>query len=82
MNRAIIKANVMANDRTIRRGLSTLLSQPNYLNQPELVLRQSLMGRFADGVEHVQDHPDRMEFDVWPWYGGAGGRLAQGNGGR
>lgn len=68
MNRAIIKANVMANDRTIRRGLSTLLSQPNYLNQPELVLRQSLMGRFADGVEHVQDHPDRMNFDVLPWY--------------
>lgn len=68
MNRAIIKANVMANDRTIRRGLSTLLAKPNYLNQPELVLRQSLMGRFADGVEHVQDFPDRMDFDVMPWH--------------
>ena len=68
MYRAIIKANVMANDRTIRRGLSTLLAKPNYLNQPELVLRQSLMGRFADGVEHVQDFPDRMNFDVLPWY--------------
>ena len=68
MNRAIIKANVMANDRTVRRGLSTLLAKPNYLNQPELVLRQSLMGRFADGIEHVQDFPDRMNFDVLPWY--------------
>ena len=44
------------------------MAKPNYLNQPELVLRQSLMGRFADGVEHVQDFPDRMDFDVMPWH--------------
>ncbi|MFW2176375.1 MULTISPECIES: CmpA/NrtA family ABC transporter substrate-binding protein [unclassified Moraxella] len=77
MNRAIIKANVMANDRSIRRDLSKLLSPQNYLNQPELVLRQSLMGRFADGADKIQDVPDRMNFDVMPWQSVAVWMLTQ-----
>lgn len=77
MLRAIIKANVMANDRKIRRDLSTLLAPANYLNQPELVLRQSLMGRFADGVGNVQDVPDRMNFDVMPYHSVAVWMLTQ-----
>lgn len=67
MYRAIIKANVMANTPTVRRQLSTLLSPAKYLNQPELVLRQSITGRFADGVGSVQDVPDRLGFDAMPW---------------
>lgn len=67
MYRAILKANVMANQPSIRKDLSKLLSPANYLNQPELVLRQSIMGRFADGLGNVQDVPDRMNFDALPW---------------
>ncbi len=67
MYRAILKANVMANQPSIRKDLSKLLSPANYLNQPELVLRQSITGRFADGVGRVQDVPDRMGFDALPW---------------
>lgn len=77
MYRAIIKANVMANEPSIRKDLSTLLAPANYLNQPELVLRQSIMGRFADGVGNVQDVPDRMGFDVMPWHSVAIWMLTQ-----
>ncbi len=77
MMRAIIKANVMANNRTIAKDLPKILSPANYLNQPELVLRQSLLGRFADGIGQVQDVPDRMGFDVLPWYSIAVWMLTQ-----
>lgn len=77
MYRAIIKANVMANEPSIRKDLSKLLSPAKYLGQPELVLRQSIMGRFADGVGNVQDFPDRMGFDVMPWQSVAVWMLSQ-----
>ena len=77
MYRAIIKANVMANKPSIRKDLSKLLSPANYLNQPELVLRQSIMGRFADGVDTIQDVPDRMGFDVMPWHSVAAWMMTQ-----
>ncbi len=77
MYRAIIKANVMANKPSIRRDLSTILAPSNYLNQPELVLRQSLTGRFADGIGSVQDVPDRMNFDVLPWHSTAVWMMTQ-----
>ena len=67
----------MANNRTIAKDLPKILSPANYLNQPELVLRQSLLGRFADGIGQVQDVPDRMGFDVLPWYSIAVWMLTQ-----
>lgn len=67
MYRAILKANVMANKPEMKKELSKILSPANYLNQPELVIRQSLTGRFADGVGKVQDVPDRTGFDAMPW---------------
>lgn len=67
MYRAILKANVMANKPEMKKELSKILSPANYLNQPELVIRQSLTGRFADGIGKVQDVPDRTGFDVMPW---------------
>ena len=53
---------MMANKPSIRKDLSKLLPPANYLNQPELVLRQSIMGRFADGVTPSRCAPDRMGF--------------------
>ncbi|UNU72553.1 ABC transporter substrate-binding protein [Moraxella nasovis] len=67
MYRAILKANVLANDPKTKRELSQVLSPANYLNQPELVIRQSLTGRFADGVGNIQDVPNRTGFDAIPW---------------
>lgn len=68
MYRAILKANVMANQPNIKKQLSKILAPANYLNQPELVIRQSLTGRFADGVGGIQDVPDRTGFDAMPWH--------------
>lgn len=31
------------------------------------MIRQSLTGRFADGIGKVQDVPDRTGFDAMPW---------------
>lgn len=67
MMRAILKANIMANKPEMKKELSKILSPANYLNQPELVIRQSLTGRFADGLGKVQDVPDRTGFDAMPW---------------
>ncbi|UXZ04045.1 CmpA/NrtA family ABC transporter substrate-binding protein [Moraxella nasicaprae] len=68
MYRAILKANVMANNPEMKKQFSKILSPANYLNQPELVIRQSLTGRFADGIGKVQDVPDRTGFDAMPWH--------------
>lgn len=77
MFRAILKANIMANQPSIRKDLSKLLAPANYLNQPELVLRQSLTGRFADGIGQVQDVPERMGFDAMPYHNVAIWMLTQ-----
>ncbi|OOR90805.1 nitrate ABC transporter substrate-binding protein [Moraxella caviae] len=77
MYRAILKANVMANKPEMKRELSKILAPANYLNQPELVIRQSLTGRFADGVGKVQDVPDRTGFDAMPWHSLAVWMLTQ-----
>lgn len=77
MYRAILKANVLANEPSIRKDLSKLLAPANYLNQPELVLRQAMTGRFADGLGSVQDVPERMGFDAIPHHGIAIWMLTQ-----
>ena len=41
----------------------------NYLNQPEVVVKQVLTGRYVDGLEKkVFDVPDRIDFDPFPWH--------------
>lgn len=67
MYRAILKANVMANQPSIKARLPEILAQANYLNQPKLVISQSLNGRFADGLGNVVDVPDRTQFSAMPW---------------
>jgi nitrate/nitrite transport system substrate-binding protein len=32
------------------------------------VIEQVLTGRFADGLGNVQDVPDRIDFDPFPWH--------------
>ncbi|TVP49021.1 MAG: nitrate ABC transporter substrate-binding protein, partial [Halomonas sp.] len=40
----------------------------NYLNQPVTVIEQVLTGRYADGLGEVQNVPNRIDFDPFPWH--------------
>lgn len=75
--RAILSATATANKPENRREVAKAISGPNYLNQPEIVVRQVLTGRFADGVGKVQDYPDRTGFDALPWHSFAIWMLTQ-----
>ncbi len=75
--RAILTASVVVNDRKNIPHMAKIVSEKNYLNQPEIVIRQALDGRYADGLGHVQDFPDRAGFDPMPWYSMATWILSQ-----
>ncbi|MFK3799056.1 CmpA/NrtA family ABC transporter substrate-binding protein [Pseudomonas sp. NPDC088444] len=75
--RAILNAAALARDPANRTMIAQTISTPNYLNQPEIVIRQGLTGRFADGLGVVQDHPRRSDFDPMPWYSMATWMLTQ-----
>ncbi len=52
-----------------REEISKAIAPKNYLNQPEIVIRQVLTGRYVDGLEKkVHDVPDRIDFDPFPWH--------------
>jgi nitrate/nitrite transport system substrate-binding protein len=75
--RAILKAAALAGDRTKHADVAKAIAPQQYLNQPEIVIRQGLTGRFADGLGHVQDELDRTGFDPMPWYSMATWMLTQ-----
>ncbi len=66
--RAALKGSAYARGSTHRREIAQKISTPNYLNQPEIVVRQALVGRFADGLGNVIEMPDRVEFNPIPWH--------------
>lgn len=66
--RAILKSAAMARDPKNRPLMAEVLSPANYLNQPKTVLMQVLTGKFADGLGNVQNVPDRVDYDPFPWY--------------
>ncbi len=52
-----------------RAEIAKAIAPKNYLNQPEIVIKQVLTGRYVDGVEKtVHDVPDRIDFDPFPWH--------------
>ncbi|WP_460234720.1 CmpA/NrtA family ABC transporter substrate-binding protein [Aurantivibrio plasticivorans] len=52
-----------------REEISKAIAPKNYLNQPEVVIRQVLTGRYVDGLEKkIHDVPDRIDFDPFPWH--------------
>jgi len=75
--RAVLNAAVAAGDPQNLPEISKAISTPNYLNQPEIVVRQALTGRYADGLGGVQNVPDRSGFDPMPWYSMATWMLTQ-----
>ena len=66
--KSIIDATQYAANKENRKEIAKAISPKNYLNQPEPVVAQVLTGRFADGLGKVQDVPDRIDFDPFPWH--------------
>lgn len=66
--KAIVDATQYAAEPANRVEISEAIAPANYLNQPVPVVQQVLTGRFADGLGNVQDVPDRIDFDPFPWH--------------
>lgn len=66
--KAIIDATQYASNPDNRKEIAAAISPANYLNQPTPVVEQVLTGRFADGLGAVQNVPDRIDFDPFPWH--------------
>ena len=75
--RAVLTAAAMARDPANRPLIAQSIAPAQYLNQPEVVLRQVLTGRFADGLGNVQNVPGRVDFDPMPWQSMAVWMLTQ-----
>lgn len=66
--RAIIDATEYSQVPENRKEISEAIAPKNYLNQPVPVIEQVLTGRYADGLGEVQNVPDRIDFDPFPWH--------------
>jgi nitrate/nitrite transport system substrate-binding protein len=52
--RAIVAASLHVSDKRNRGGMANVLSQPQYLNAPEVVVEQVITGRYADGLGEIK----------------------------
>jgi nitrate/nitrite transport system substrate-binding protein len=75
--RAAIEAGLWMADTANRTGVAKILAQPNYLNQPELVIEQVLTGRFADGLGQIRTVPNRVGYQPFPYPSMAGWLVVQ-----
>lgn len=75
--RALLKASASASDHGNRDAIAKAIAPAQYLNQPEIVVRQALTGHFADGLGNVRNDPDRIGFDPVPWFSMATWMLTQ-----
>ena len=67
--KSIVDATHYSSKYENRKEISKAIAPKNYLNQPEIVIRQVLTGRYVDGLEKkVHDVPDRIDFDPFPWH--------------
>jgi len=66
--KSIVDATQYASAHENRKEISEAIAPTNYLNQPVPVIEQVLTGRFADGLGNVQNVPDRIDFDPFPWH--------------
>lgn len=75
--RSIIDATYFSSDSANREAVAKAIAPANYLNQPEVVLRQVLTGRYATGLGDIANVPDRIDFDPMPWQAMAKWILSQ-----
>ncbi len=67
VNKAIIDSSIYARNPFNRREIAQAISAPEYIDAPESILIEILTGRFADGLGKIQNVPDRIDFDPYPW---------------
>ncbi|OGB77441.1 MAG: nitrate ABC transporter substrate-binding protein, partial [Burkholderiales bacterium RIFCSPLOWO2_12_FULL_67_210] len=75
--RAVLTAAAMARQPKNRELIAKVIAPSQYLNQPEIVVRQVLTGTYADGLGKIQKVPDRADFDPMPWQSVAVWMLTQ-----
>ncbi len=66
--KSIVDATHYSSKFENRKEIAAAIAPKNYLNQPVTVVEQVLTGRFADGLGQVQNVPDRIDFDPFPWH--------------
>ena len=67
--KSIVDATHFSAKAENRAEISKAIAPKNYLNQPEVVIKQVLTGRYVNGLEKkVFDEPDRIDFDPFPWH--------------
>jgi nitrate/nitrite transport system substrate-binding protein len=69
--RAIIAASLHVSNKINRPGMVKVLSQPQYLNAPEIVIEQVITGRYADGLGNIKSADDRVDYQPFPHYSAA-----------
>jgi nitrate/nitrite transport system substrate-binding protein len=60
--RAISKACAFAHKTENRKEISEKLSAPAYLNQPQVLVEQVLVGTYADGKGGIKKDPERIDY--------------------
>ena len=66
--KSIVDATHFASKPENRKEIAKSIAPRNYLNQPVIVLEQVLTGKYADGLGGIQNVPDRIDFDPFPWH--------------
>jgi nitrate/nitrite transport system substrate-binding protein len=66
--RSIVDATHYSQKHENRKEIAQAISPKNYLNQPVQVVEQVLTGYYADGLGGVQNVPNRIDFDPFPWH--------------
>lgn len=65
--RAMLRSAQYLNVPANRGAIVDTLSQPQFLNQPKIVVQQVLTGTYADGLGNVRTEPQRIGFQPFPW---------------
>ena len=67
--KSIVDATQFSAKAENRVEIAKAISPKNYLNQPEIVVKQVLTGRYVDGLQNkILNVPDRIDFDPFPWH--------------
>jgi nitrate/nitrite transport system substrate-binding protein len=69
--RAIVASSLYVSDKSNRPGMAKVLSQPQYLNAPEIVVDQVISGHYADGLGNIKTAADRVDYQPFPKYSAA-----------
>ena len=65
--RAVVRAAEFADKYENREKVSELLAPRNYLHQPLPVLKQVMLGKYADGLGNIVEQKYRIGFKAFPY---------------